>query len=98
MSTLQYTVWDSASAVANGPVVNEQAISFTTPSAAGGLIDANGGNKPRYVRVCSNADCWVTWGESPVAKTDGTDGRILGAENPEYFYILANEKIAVIER
>jgi len=98
MATLQFTVWDTASSVANGPVKNEGTITIGGTSAAGAVIDATGGNKGRRVRVFADTACWVTWGENPTAVNDGSEGRAMGAENPEYFDIPANLKIAVIQR
>ena len=99
MSTLQYTVWYGTAEVANGPVLNENVISFTSPSVQSSTVMyADGGNRNVRVRIFSDADCWVTWGDNPTAVNDGTDGRMLGAENPEYFEIGADQKIAVIER
>ena len=99
MASLQFTVWASASAVAEGPVLNENVITIGgTSAASAGVVDPGGGNRARYVRVVADAICWVTWGGSPTALNDGTEGRMLGSENPEFFWIPADEKIAVIQR
>ena len=99
MATLQFTVWKGAGAVAQGPVVNEDIITISSTSAqSSGVVDPAGGNKTRFVRIMADGDCWVTWGADPTALDDGTEGRMMGAENPEYWWITADQKIAVIER
>ena len=98
MASLQYTVWRTASEVANGEVMNEGVVTIGVASAQSSVMHADYGNRGCRVRLMADADCWVTWGEDPTALNDGTEGRMLGAENPEYFAILANEKIAVIQR
>lgn len=99
MSNLYFTVWDTAAEVANGPVKNEGAIAIAGTSAqSSAVVDATGGNRSRRVRLFAEAACFVTWGDNPTAVSDGTDGRAIGAENPEYVEILANQKIAVIQR
>ena len=98
MATLFIAVFNSSASVAAGPVLSEQAVTIGGASAQSAIMDASGSNKSRTVRVMADADCFVTWGEDPTALTDGTGGRPMGAENPEYFYIKADEKIAVITR
>jgi hypothetical protein len=99
MADLYYAVWDTAAEVANGPVKAEGKVAIggtSTQSAA--VVDPAGGNRSRRVRLFADGPCFVTWGENPTAVSDGTDGRPVGAENPEYVEILANHLIAVIER
>ncbi len=98
MANLQYTVWDTAAEVANGPVKNENVVAIGGTSAQSGLVDSSGSNRSRRVRVFAESACFVTWGENPTALANGTDGRMVGAENPEYVEIRADHKIAVIQR
>ncbi len=96
---LQFTVWGTAAEVANGPVLNEGVIAIGGASvASAAVIDPTGDNRGRRVRLFAEAACYVTWGEDPTALNDGTGGRMLGAENPEYFDVPADFKIAVIQR
>lgn len=99
MATLYYAVWAGASEVALGPVLREEPVTIagtSTPTAD--VVDPTGGNRPRRVRVFADVACFVTWGANPVAAADGSDGRPVGAENPEYFDIPADQKLAVIAR
>lgn len=97
MATLFYCVFDGASQVANADPLQEGTVNIAATSTQSAAI--NGTNKlRRVVRLFSDADCFVTWGENPTALNDGTAGRPLGAENPEYFNIEAEHLIAVIER
>ena len=99
MADLFFTVWDTAAEVANGPVKNENKVAIAGSStASAGVVDGTGGNRSRRVRLWAGAACYVTWGESPTAVNDGTAGRPLGAENPEYFEIRADHKIACIQK
>ena len=98
MATLFLTVWAGSESVAAGPVLNEQPVSIGGASVQSGVMDPGGGNRSRTVRVMADTNCFVTWGSNPTAVSDGTEGRPMGAENPEYFFIKADEKIAVIER
>ena len=98
MASLQYTVWRTASEVALGDVLNEGVITIDVSSAQSGVMKDTMENRNCRVRLMADADCWVTWGEDPTALNDGTGGRMLGAENPEYFDIRADYKIAVIQR
>lgn len=98
--SLQYTVWETAAEVANGPVLNENVVAVGGASALSGVIDASArtGRESRRVRLFAEEACYVIWGETPTALNDGTGGRMFGAENPEYFEIQANFLIAVIQR
>lgn len=99
MADVQYTVWRSAAEVANGPVLNENVVAIGAGSVqSDDVVWPGNGNRGCRVRLAADADCWVTWGKNPTAENDGTGGRRMGAENPEYFDILANEKIATRER
>jgi hypothetical protein len=98
---LQYTVWKSASATAEGAVVNENVITIAGSSAQSPTVmdpNAGGARAKRRVRVSTDAACWVTWGSDPTALDDGTAGRMMHADSWEYFDIEAGERIAVIEK
>lgn len=97
MPSLQITVWESAAEVATGELLFEEVVTISgtsNPSAT----TVPGTRKNRRVRLFADTDCFVTWGVTPVAKIDGTDGRMMAAESPEYFSIAAGEKVAVIAR
>ena len=96
MASLHITAWEGAAEVALGDIVLEEVVTITGTSALSSVIP--GTRKNRRVRLFSDVKCFVTWGVTPFALTDGTDGRMLGAENGEYFSIAAGAKIAVIER
>ena len=97
MATLFFTVFSGAVEVAAGDPIQEGKVDIaagSTPSVA--IIGT--GRKRRRVRVFADTNCFATWGENPVAKSDGTDGRPLEAGSAEYFDIEAGHKIATIER
>ncbi len=96
MATLQISVWDDAVEVVLGPVIQEEIVTITGTSAQSNVIV--GTAQTRRVRLYSDADCFVTWGANPTALADGTAGRMMGANNPEYFELNAGVKVAVIER
>ena len=102
MATLQYTVFETAGATADGPVLNENVITIGGSSdQSPTVIDPNtAANRTRRVRITVDANCWVTWGADPTALTDGTDGRMMGTDvsTAEYFSIPAGLKISVIQR
>ncbi len=99
MATLTYRTYDTAVSVANGPKLSEGLVAIGAVTAqTTDVVDPNGDNKPRYVRIFADADCFVEWNANPTATNDFLNGMPVGAENPEYIYMLANEKIAVIER
>ncbi len=98
MATCFITVWRSSESVAAGPVLNEEKVAIGGASAQSGVMNSAGGNKSLTVRVMCDSNAYVTWGSNPTAVADGTEGRAMGSENPEYFFIKADEKIAVIER
>jgi len=97
MATLQISVWDDAGEVALGPVLQEQVVTISGTSAAS-TSAIPGNNQTRRVRLYADTDCYVTWGADPTALSDGSDGRMIGANNPEYFSINSGHKVAVIER
>jgi len=96
MATLQLTVFADATQVALGPVLQEEIVTYTSSSVQSNVITGSG--LTRLVRFYSDADCFVHWGSNPTALTNGTAGRYVGANNPEYFSLSAGEKVAVIER
>ncbi len=100
MATLQYTVWGAAREVGLGPILNENVVTIGGSSTPSGVVDssATGNSLTRRVRIMCDVDAWVTWGLDPTALPDGTSGRMMGSENPEYFDMSATFKIAVIER
>ena len=101
MATLQYTVFFAANETGKGPVLNENVITIGGASAQSPtVVDPNAStpNQSRCVCITADANCWVTWGLNPTALDTGLGGRMIGAENPHYFDIPANHKIAVITR
>lgn len=97
MATLYIAVWTSATEVALGDPIQEMAVSIGAGSVQSAEITADN-RKRRRVRLMADSACFVTWGLNPTATNDGTSGRPLGAENPEYFDIESGHLIAVIER
>ncbi len=96
MATLFVTVWETAESVALGDILQEFQINIgatSTPSAAA-IVGTP--RRKRRIRLFADADCFVTWAETPVAVSSAS--RPMGEENPEYFEIEAGQKIAVIER
>lgn len=90
------TVWGGAGEVAMGDVLQEEVV-----AVGGGSLQSNvitGSGVRQRVRLYSDTDCFVTWGSNPIAVGDGSSGRAMGADNPEYFEVNAGQKIAVIER
>lgn len=101
MALMQLTVWQSASEVALGDVIQEETVAITgtsTPSSA--IVGSSRGR--RRVRIFCDTDAWVTWGSAeggdPVADDSGVNGRMIGAGNPEYFDIESGYKVAVMSR
>lgn len=99
MATLQYTVFSSANEVAHGDPVQEGAITIGGASTQGSALSSDGDSRKRMrVRIAVDSNCWVTWGTNPTALNDGTEGRMMVADQTEYFDIEAGHKIAVITR
>lgn len=97
MATLFFAVFADAKETAKGPVLQEGTVTISGTSAQSAVI--TGSNRAiRRVRLFADTNCFVTWGENPTAKTDGTDGRPMGSENPEFWDIESGYKIAVIQR
>lgn len=97
MASVQFTVFEVAAEVAQGQPLQEGVITIGAASVQGAVITADG-RRRRRVRVFSEADCFVTWSENPVAIADGSDGRMMAASQTEYFDIEAGHRLAVIER
>lgn len=97
MATLFFTVFSGAVEVAAGDPIQEGKITIGAGSLQSAVIVGTGRKRHR-VRIFADTNCFATWGESPTAKDDGTDGRPLEAGSAEYFDIEAGHKIAVIER
>ena len=97
MATLFFTVFAGAAEVAMGDPIQEDSVAIGGSSTASAVL-AGTGKKRRRVRLFADIDCYATWGENPVAKNDGTDGRPLAASVAEYFDIEVGHQIAAIER
>jgi len=97
MATLYFCVWEDAGMVALGQPIQEGTIAIGGASAQGAVISGSP-RRPRRVRIFCDVDAFVTWGEDPTAVNDGSDGRPMGSENPEYWDLEAGHRIAVIER
>ena len=95
MATLFIAVFETAGSTAIGPPIQEEVVAVGAGSLQSNVIVAG---RDRIVRLFTDTDCFVTWGANPTALIDGTEGRPLGLDNPEYFQIPAGDKIAVITR
>jgi len=98
MTTLFVTVWGDAEEVPLGDPLQEFSVNIAATSTASTETISGSGNKRRHVRLFADTNCFVIWGEDPTAVNDGSDGRPMGSDNPEYFNIQSGHKIAVIER
>lgn len=95
----QITVFAHLGLTPGGTVLLEEVVSVTGASLQSSAVPTTGVVGPLAgVRVHSDADCYVTWGDNPTALDDGTEGRAVGAENPEYFGVPPGQKLAVISR
>lgn len=97
MATLYFCVWEGAAAKATGDPVQEGTVTIAGTHNESATITGTG-RKVQTVRLFADTNCFVTWGSNPVAVNDGSDGRPMGSENPEYFNIEAGYKISVISR
>ena len=97
MATLYFAVFESAAEVALGEPIQEGTVAIGATSAQSSAISGSGSKRKR-VRVFCDSNAFVAWGADPTAENDGTGGRPMGSENPEYFDIQSGHKIAVIER
>jgi len=97
MATLFITVWNNAS-----QALLDVPIQYATVTVGAGSLQSDaisGSNKEiRLVRLFTDTDCFVVWGDDPTAPGDGSGDMPLGAENPEVVGIKAGQKIAVIQR
>ena len=96
MANLQISVFSDAREVAFGVPLQEEIIVIGGTSLQSSVL--TGSRTTHRIRIYAEANCFVTWGLNPTALQDGTEGRFIGADNPEYFGIPASFKIAVIER
>ena len=80
------------------PVVENKVAIGGTSTATTNVLDSSLGNRALYVRLFADTDCFATWNENPTALNDGTDGMPMESGQPEYKWIRADYKIAVIER
>ena len=96
MATLFITAFRQAGSTALGDPTQEEIVSIGAGSLQSNAIA--GTRARRTVRLYADADAFVTWGANPTALTDGTAGRAIGADNPEYFSIAVGDIIAVINR
>ena len=99
MPFLNYAVWDDAREVAIGPPEQINDIAVGAGSTQGDVIapTESGKRKLKRVRVMSDVNCRILWGENPTAADDGTSMPV-GSENPEYIGVEAGHRIAVIQR
>ena len=96
MASIQYTVFPDSGNVAMGVIVSEEVVTVSGTHALSTVLPAS---QTRYsVRVFSDVDCFLTWGVTPVALADGSEGRMIGANNPEYFGVEPGQRFSVIER
>lgn len=98
MSNLYIAAFKDAKEVALGLPALEEQVVYTTSSVQSTVLPVQTPGIDYRVRIFSDADCFVTWGENPTATIDGTSGRPIGANNPEYFSIKNGHRLAVIER
>lgn len=97
MPTLFLTVFDGADIkLVDEPVQQTSVTVGGTSTQSAAILGPTG--KLRNVRLMTDTDCFVEWGENPTALNDGTGGMPLGAENPEVVGIQAGHLVAVIER
>ena len=96
MATLFVTAWETAVEVALGDPLQEFQVNIAASSTPSTETIIGDNKKSRRIRLFADANCFVTWGTTPVAVS--TASRPMGSENPEYFDIQAGYKIAVIER
>ena len=96
MADLFISVYRVAGSTAFGSPQQEEKVAIGAGSLTSSAI--TGARGRRIVRLYADADCFVTWGSSPTALTDGTEGRPMGADNPEYWNMPVGTIIAVINR
>ena len=97
MATMQMTIFEGASQTATGAVLQEEIVTISGTAAPTSVIEGDG-RKQVIARIYCDVDAWVTWGTGVTALQDGTEGRMIGANNPEYFRLEAGWSVSVIER
>lgn len=50
----------------------------------------------QHVRLAATSNCWVSFGSNPTANMN-SNSVYLPANSPEYFYIVAGDRLAVIQ-
>jgi hypothetical protein len=98
MANLYIAAFKDAKEVALGLPELEESVTYAGTSVQSTVLPTQNPGIDYRVRIFSDADCYVTWGENPTALQDGTSGRPIGASNPEYFSIKNGHRLAVIER
>lgn len=98
MSNLYIAAFKDAKEVALGLPELEEKVVYTSSSVQSTVLPLQNPAIDYRVRIFSDADCFVTWGENPTATISGASGRPIGANNPEYFSIKNGHRLAVIER
>ncbi len=98
MAKLFIGVWIDARQTLIGKPIQEMAVAVGGSSTQSAAISGGNNKAMRRVRLFTDTDCFVHWGDDPTALNDGTAGRPLGAENPETFDIESGQKVAVIAR
>lgn len=98
MANLYIAAFKDAKEVALGEPALEEPVVISNASLQSNAMPIQNPKIDYRVRILADVDCFVTWGEDPTATIDGTSGRPIGANNPEYFSIKQGHKIAVIER
>jgi len=96
-STVYFCVFEGASEVALGDPIQEGIIDFSGGEAKSAAITGTKRIR-RRVRIMADDDCFVAWGDGVTALNDGTLGRPMGSENPEYHDIEAGHTISAIAR
>lgn len=97
MATLYFRVYEGAAEVATGDPIQEGTVTIAGSANESAAITGSD-RKRRRVRLFADTNCFVTWGASPTAVNDGSDGMPMGSENPEYVDIEAGHLISVIQR
>lgn len=70
------------------PAIAEQKVAFTTTTQSAAFNAAT-----RYVRVISDTNCHLAFGANPTATTSSM--RVV-ADVPEYFGVVAGQKVAAV--
>ncbi len=98
MANLYITVFEGAGNTAAGDPIQEQRVVFSDPAANSSPIPDYGNRRRHVCRILADGDCFVTWGSSPTAKGDGTDGRAISEGVAEYFSVEGGHQFSVIQR